>query len=185
MKFNFSFLSLVTLGVLSLSGAVQADVEVFKLLDGHTVVCSANKSEATPLAPGQKVLMISLTQETSSQEEINPTLKVEMVACDGGRWVADKSPLKENYSINGIDVEVTYSSFQMYLVDEDYNVLLHTTLSAFGEGKAESETLSLARNKEAKQQLQLIITALKHVKGSNGYEFSERISFGGYRLRVQ
>ena len=185
MKFKVSFFGLLVAGVVSSASVAMAQVEVFKLLDGHNVTCSANKNESTPTDLGQKVLMISLTQDSSTQTDVNPTIKVEMVVCDSGRWVADKSPLNESYSINGIDVEVTYSDFQLYLVDENYNVLLHTTLTAFGEGKTESEALSFARTKETEQRLQLIITAQKHVKGSNGYEFSERLSFGAYRLRVK
>lgn len=177
-------LSSLVLG-LALTATAQADVQIFKILDGSVATCSASKETTSQRIAGSKILSISLEQDLSSADQAEPVLKLALVRCgDNGAWELDTNPSSEKYSLNGIDVEVSYSNFEMLLLDDAYNVVLQTKLDYLGQANSEVQSLKIVKSKQKTQDLQLIIRTKKTVKASNGYQFSDTVTFGGFRVRL-
>lgn len=168
---------------LGFSFVAQAETQVFKMMDGQVAVCSLEKDNIVN-SVSSKVISISMEKDSSTTEEAQPLVKISMVRCDNGIWVSDLNPSKENYTINGIDVEVSYHDFEMILVDANGNLVLKTMLDNLGPSSVQEHSFSIVKNKSKVQDLEMFVRAIKSVKGSNGYEFQEQISFGGFRVRL-
>ncbi|WP_374075370.1 hypothetical protein [Bdellovibrio bacteriovorus] len=177
-------LFVLSLGAFLWTGtAAQAEVQVLKVLDGSVAYCNAQSS----FTGGQKFVRVELVNEKATQQNQDATLKVSLVKCDKGQWVADRLPTSEKYvAPNGMQIEVTYSNYQMLLVNKSYEVLLETSLDQLNQGGVQQDySVAIAKEKETPQDVELLIRAIKHVKAENGYEFSELMTFGGFRIRLK
>ncbi|WP_413612326.1 hypothetical protein [Bdellovibrio sp. HCB-110] len=177
MRAHFSAL----MGLILLFGPVaEADFQISKLLDGSVAYCNSQMD----ISKGEKFVGLELIKSASANQNENPTLKISLLKCENGNWVQDQFPNVEKYvAPNGMKVEVTYSRYQMLLVNNEGKIILETSLDQFNRNQSsESHSLSLANEKGTLQEVDLIIRALKTVKAENGYEYSEPTVFGGFRI---
>lgn len=176
--------ALFLMGAFLLAGTgAQAEVRVLKLLDGSVAYCNAQ----TKYNDGQKVIQVQLTSEKATQKNQDATLKISLVKCENSQWVQDQFPTSEKYiAPNGMKVEVTYSNYRMLLVNSKYEVVLETFLEQLNQGFSHQEhSVVVAKEKQTPQDLELLIQTVKTVKAENGYEFSELMTFGGFRIRLK
>lgn len=174
----------LSLGAILLAGSVsQADVQVFKVLDGRSVYCDSSREAS---AQNEKVIQLSLIEERNSQDNQDTTLRVSLVKCQNNEWTEDLSPASETYiAPNGMKVEVQYTDFELLLVNKNYEVLLQTSLDHLNRGGFQDRTLSFSRSRDLPQDLDLLIRGRKHVKAEDGYSYSESFTFGGFRVRLK
>lgn len=175
-------LTVSVLTVLLASSTVFANVQVFKILDGSAAYCDSTRETQ---APQQKVLRLQMLNERGTEDTQDATLSVSLVKCSGGQWTLDTTPGLEKFTApNGAQVEITYSDYELLLVNKNYDILLQTKLDYLTTSAVENQSLSVTRTREIPQDLEVIIRARKHVKASNGIEYSETLAFGGFRVRL-
>ncbi|MFV8249036.1 hypothetical protein [Bdellovibrio bacteriovorus] len=170
------------LSMLLAAGAAHADITLNKVIDGSVAYCDS--SRGTPEAKA-KVVQLSLINASSSDEEQQTTLRVAMVKCQNAQWVLDSAPTHESYvAPNGANVEVTYSNYEMLLVNKYSEVLLQTSLEHLNQGAVQEQSVSFFKTREVPQDVDVIIRTRKHVKADNGIEYSETVTFGSFRIRL-
>ncbi|WP_413943367.1 hypothetical protein [Bdellovibrio sp. HCB-162] len=162
--------------------AAQAEVQVYKVLDGSVAYCNSKSNYS-----GQKVIRVELLNESATEQNQDATIKVSVVKCQDSQWVVDQLPTSESYvAPNGLKVEVTFDNYEMLLVNKKYEVLLETSLEQLNKGQAQQDySMAIVKEKETPQDVELLIRARKTVKAENGYEYSEVIMFGGFRVRLK
>lgn len=168
--------------LLAATGA-QAEVQVLKVLDGSVAYCNAQSKYNN----GQKFIQAQLLSENATQENQDATLKISLVKCENSQWVQDQFPTSEKYTApDGTNVEVVYSNYRMLLVNSKYEVVLETSLEQLNQGRPHEDfSVAIAKEKQTPQNLELLIQTVKTVKAENGYEFSELMTFGGFRIRLK
>lgn len=170
------------LTTLSLTHLAHADVRVFKILDGSVAYCDGARSN---VGPSEKVVSLSLVAERSSEESQETTLRISMLKCAGNAWVADAQPSYEKYTAStGVTVEVNYDSFELLMINKNYDILFQTELEYLNRSSFHDQVVSIKRNRQTPQDLEVLIRARKHVKADNGVQFSETMTFGGFRVRL-
>ena len=170
--------SLIFVIGLIFSANAMADVNIVKAVDGSKATCTAQ----TPAAQaGKTPKVLSIATKTLNQygdlQEVR--FNLWMVVCNAGQWDLDMSPLAETYTLNGVEVNVQYTQFKFYVVDADSNPLVAADLTVFNKVGMESKNLMIDTSKKG---LQVVVKAIKEVKASNGYEFSEPVNFGTFNL---
>lgn len=169
--------------VLSLMGfgfSAQAGVSIVKAFDGNVAYCN----QETRLKG--KVIQVEMTNVVSSDSQDDATMTVSLVKCENGSWVKDTQPSVENYTApNGEDVKVTYSNYELLIVNKNYDIVLQTELSHLNTvNNTQSAQFSLVRTRDAGQIFEASIRAIKHVEASGGQKFSEVINFGVFNVRL-
>lgn len=174
--------ALTALTVLSLTQMAHADVQIFKILDGSVAYCDSSR---TNVRPNDKVVGLSMIDERSSEDSQETTLRVSMMKCAGGVWMNDEQPSYEKYTApNGAVVEVTYDNYELLLVNKNYDILLQTELEHLNRSSIHDQSVSIVKTRQSPQDLEVLIRVRKHVKADNGVEFSETVTFGGFRVRL-
>lgn len=176
--------SVYLIGILISMGSIaQAEVQIFKLMDGSAAYCDSNQNFRSE---GSKAVKVELISENTTGDNQNTTLKVGLVKCENSVWVNDRFPSYESYkTLHDVKVEVFYNNYEMLLVDKNSKIILQTTLDHLNAGTpAQTTTAGITKTKENPQDLELLIRTVKTVKADNGVEFSEVVVFGGFRVRI-
>ncbi|WP_374027582.1 hypothetical protein ACES2J_15510 [Bdellovibrio bacteriovorus] len=173
----FSVLSMILA-----AGAANADITLNKVIDGSVAYCDSTRGIPAPTA---KVVQLSLISSSSSEEEQETTLRVSLVKCQDSQWVLDSAPTRESYvAPNGVKVEITYSNYEMLLANKNSDVLLQTDLEHLNQGAVQERSVFFYKTREVPQDVDVIIRTRKNVKADNGVEYSESVTFGSFRIRL-
>ncbi|WP_413558014.1 hypothetical protein [Bdellovibrio sp. HCB209] len=171
--------ALVLLTALFVSPSVFAS-SVVKVMDGSVAYCN----EGTTHTKG-KFVSIGLIDESSSQTSKDVTVRVSMVKCQQGAWIADSQPSVERYTApNGVKVKTSYSNYELLVVDKNFRVLMRASLQDLNAGSFQDQSVSIDKS-ELPQAYELIIRTQRSVNAENGVKYSERINFGIFRLHAR
>lgn len=168
--------------LLMFASVSQADITLNKVLDGSTAYCDG--SRMAPAAQ-EKVVQLSLVSASANDDQQQTTLRVSLVKCLNSQWQLDTDPTRESFiAPNGAKVEITYSNYEMLLVNSSYDVLLQTKLEHLNNSSVQEQSVSFFKTREIPQDVEVIIRTRKHVKTDTGVEYSEPVNFGTFRIRL-
>lgn len=172
---------LIVLGFLGLTVTAQAGVVIQKALDGSVAFCDAN----TKNPYDGKALRINLDNLKSDDSEAQGTLAVTMLKCVDGKWENDANPNTQKYTApNGKKVTVTLDNYELFMLNDQNQVVLNTSLDYLNKSVAKQTTeIKLQKTKAAYQDFTIFVRFTKTVE-AEGYKETSWATFGTFVVRL-